>query len=130
MSHPLPNFVGDTLEKIRSLVDANQVIGDPISTPEGVTLLPISQVKIGFAGGGSDFATKSYPANKENTFGGGTGAAVTLTPVAFLILKGESVRLLPVGLPPSGAAERIVEMLPELINQISALVKKKSNETP
>ena len=125
MKHPLSDMMGENVTKIRDLVDANTVIGDPIRTPEGVTILPVSKIKVGYAGGGSDFATKNYPANKPNTFGGGSGVGVTVTPVAFLVIKGESVRVLPVAEPASGSMERLVEMLPELIDQLGAFVKKK-----
>ena len=128
MNHPLPDMMGLSMEKIKNMVDVNTVIGDPIQTPEGVTIIPVSKVKVGFAGGGSDFAPKGYPANKTNAFGGGSGAGVTITPVAFLIVKGESVRMMPVAEPASNSLERLVEMLPELIDQISALTKKKEQE--
>ncbi len=125
MNHPLPEMMGSSLTKIKDMVDVNTIIGDPITTPEGVTIIPVSKVKIGYAGGGSDFAPKGYPANKDNAFGGGSGAGVTITPVAFLVIKGESVRLMPVAEPASNSVERLVEMLPELIDQISGLTKKK-----
>ena len=86
-------------------------------------------MKVGFAGGGSDFAPKGYPANKDNAFGGGSGAGVTITPVAFLVIKGEAVRLLPVAEPAANSVERLIEMLPDLIDQISALAKKKEAQT-
>lgn len=129
MSHPLPNLMGSSIEKIREMIDVNTVIGDPISVTEGVTIIPVSKVKIGYAGGGSDFVTKNYPAAKDNAFGGGAGAGVTITPVAFLVIKGDSVRMLPVTTPPSGSVERLVELLPELIDQLSGLAKKKDGET-
>lgn len=125
MNHPLPDMMGASIAKIREMADANTVMGEPIQTPDGVTIIPVSKVKIGFAGGGSDFATKNYPSTKENPFGGGTGAGVTVTPVAFLIIKGESVRLLPVAEPASNSLERLIEMLPELIDQVSSLRSKK-----
>ena len=128
MRHPLSDMMGDNVTKIKDLVDANTVIGDPIQTPEGVTILPVSKIKVGYAGGGSDFATKNYPANKPNTFGGGSGVGVTVTPVAFLVIKGDSVRMLPVAEPANGSLERLVEMLPGLIDQVSALMKKKDTE--
>lgn len=127
MNHPLPDMMGASLAKIKDMVDVNTIIGDAITTPEGVTIIPVSKVKVGYAGGGSDFAPKGYPANKQNAFGGGSGTGVTITPVAFLIIKGESVRLMPVAEPASNSVERLVEMLPELIDQISALTKKKEN---
>lgn len=128
MKHPLPDMMGNAIEKIKTMADANTVIGDAIHTTDGVTLIPVSKVKYGFAGGGTDFATKSYPVNKDNAFGGGTGASVSITPVAFLVIKGESVRLLPVAEPASNSLERLVEMLPELIDQISVLSKQKKSE--
>lgn len=128
MKHPLPDMMGISIEKIKAMADVNTVIGEAIRTPEGVTLIPVSKVKYGFAGGGTDFATKGYPANKENTFGGGTGASVSVTPVAFVVIKGESVRLMPVAEPASNSLERLVELLPELIDQISAPNKQKKSE--
>lgn len=128
MKHPLPDMMGSSIEKIKSMADANTVIGEAIHTPDGVTLIPVSKVKYGFAGGGTDFVTKGYPANKENAFGGGTGASVSVTPVAFLVIKGESVRLLPVAEPASNSLERLVELLPELIDQVSELRKQKKSE--
>lgn len=128
MKHPLPDMVGMSIDKIKTMADANTVIGEAIHTPDGVILIPVSKVKFGFAGGGTDFAAKGYPANKENPFGGGTGASVSITPVAFLVIKGESVRLLPVAEPASNSLERLVEMLPELIDQVSALSKQKKSE--
>jgi len=129
MNHPLPDMMNSAVASIKDMFDANTVIGDPIQTPEGVTIIPVSKVKIGYAGGGSDFAPKGYPANKANAFGGGSGAAVTVTPVAFLVIKGESVRMMPVAEPASGSLERLVEMLPELIDQINALGKRKEPES-
>lgn len=128
MNHPLPSFMNDSIGKIREMADANTIIGDPIQTPEGVTILPVSRIKYAFAGGGSDFAPKGAPANKANPFGGGTGGSVSVTPVAFLVIKGESVRVLPVAEPASNSAERLIEMLPELIDQLSGLLKKKENQ--
>ncbi len=128
MKHPLPDMMGSSIEKIKTMADANTVIGEPIHTPDGVILIPVSKVKYGFAGGGTDFATKGYPANKENPFGGGTGASVSITPVAFLVIKGESVRMLPVSEPASNSMERLVELLPELIDQLSGIAKQKKSE--
>ena len=128
MNHPLPDMMGESIQKIKEMVDVNTVIGDPIQTPDGVTIIPVSKVKIGYAGGGSDFAPKNYPANKSNAFGGGTGAGVSIVPIAFLVIKGESVRMLPVAEPASNSVERLVEMLPELIDQLSTIAKSKKAE--
>ena len=125
MSHPLPNMIESTLQKIRDIVDVNSVVGDPITTPEGVTILPIC--KISFGGGGSDFPSKAST-RPEYPFGGGTGVGARITPIAFLIIKGESVRLLPIAAPASTTADRVVEQLPDLVDKLYALVHPKSGE--
>ena len=117
MSKTLPNMLENTIGKIREMVDVNSVVGDPITTPDGVTIIPISKVSIGFGGGGSDFVSKNV--NKhENPFGGGAGAGIQVTPVAFLIVKDGSVRMLPVAEPASTTADRMVEMAPDLLAKL------------
>ena len=122
MSQTLPNMLENTVAKIREMVDVNSVIGDPITTPDGVTIIPISKVSVGFGGGGSDFVSKN--ANKqENPFGGGVGGGVNVVPVAFIIIKGDSVRMMPVAAPANTTADRVVELVPDVLDKISAFVE-------
>lgn len=125
MNHPLSDMMISTMGKIRDMIDVNTVIGSPITTPDGVTIIPVTKVSIGYGAGGSDFATKNYPANRDNAFGGGAGAGVNITPVAFLIVRGESVRMLPVAEPASTSMDRLIEQLPDLIDKAEALLDKK-----
>lgn len=118
MSQKLPNMLDNTIAKIREMVDVNSVIGDPITTPDGVTIIPVSKVSVGFGGGGSDFATK----NGDNPFGGGVGAGVKVTPIAFLIVKEGSVRMIPVATPANTTADRLVEMVPDTLDKIAAFI--------
>ena len=118
MSQKLPNMLENTIAKIREMVDVNSVIGDPITTPDGVTIIPVSKVSVGFGGGGSDFATK----NGDNPFGGGVGAGVKVTPIAFLIVKEGSVRMIPVATPANTTADRLVEMVPDTLDKIAAFI--------
>ena len=118
MSQKLPNMLETTIQKIREMVDVNSVIGDPITTPDGVTIIPVSKVSVGFGGGGSDFATK----NGDNPFGGGVGAGVKVTPIAFLIVKEGSVRMIPVATPANTTADRLVEMVPDTLDKIAAFI--------
>ena len=74
MNHPLSDMMTNSMSKIRDMIDVNTVVGDPITTPGGVTIIPVTKVSIGYGAGGSDFATKNYPANRDNAFGGGAGA--------------------------------------------------------
>lgn len=121
MSQKLPNMLDSTIAKIRQMVDVNSVVGEPITTPDGVTIIPISKISIGFGGGGSDFVSKNVN-HHENPFGGGVGAGVKVTPVAFLIVKEGNVRMLPVATPANTTADRIVEMVPDTLDKIASFI--------
>ena len=128
MNHPLSEMMSSSMSKIREMVDVNTVIGDPIVTGDGVTIIPVTKVSIGYGGGGSDFATKNYPANRDNAFGGGAGAGVSITPVAFLIVRGENVRMLPVAEPASTSVDRLIEQLPDLIDKAQSFFESRKAE--
>ena len=121
MSQSLPNMLDKTIAKIREMVDVNSVIGDPITTPDGVTIIPVSKVSVGFGGGGSDFSNK----NGSNPFGGGVGGGVKVTPICFLIVKDGNVRMMPVAEPASSTADRIVEMIPDTLDKLTAYLDSK-----
>lgn len=121
MSQKLPNMLENTIAKVREMLNANSVVGEPITTPDGVTIIPISKISVGVGGGGSDFVSKN--ANRQdNPFGGGVGAGVKVTPVAFLIVKEGSVRMLPVAEPANTTADRIVEMVPDTLDKIASFI--------
>ena len=128
MSNTLPNMLENTIAKIREMVDVNSVVGDPITTPDGVTIIPISKVSVGFGGGGSDFVSKNVN-HQENPFGGGAGGGVKVTPVAFLIIKDGSVRMLPVATPANTTTDRVVEMVPDLLDKVSDFIGKHTDKT-
>lgn len=110
-----------TMEKLRAMVDADTIIGTPV-TVGAVTLVPVSKVSFGVASGGSDFASNKTQAG---LFGGGGGAGVTINPIAFIAVNGESVKMLPVYNEPSGV-ERAIAMTPELIDKVRELFKKEN----
>ena len=121
MSNSLPNMLENTIAKIRDMVDVNSVVGDPITTPDGGTIIPISKVSVGFGGGGSDFVSKNVN-KQENPFGGGAGGGVKITPIAFLIVKEGTVRMLPVAAPANTTADRLVEMVPDVLDKVSNFI--------
>ena len=127
MSQTLPNMLENTITKIREMVDVNSVIGDPITTADGVTIIPVSKVSVGFGGGGSDYVSRNLN-KQENPFGGGAGGGVKVTPIAFLIIKDGNVRLLPVGAPANTTADRIVEQVPDLLDKVAAFVDSRTNK--
>ena len=121
MSQNLPNMLENTIAKIREMVDVNSVVGDPITTADGVTIIPISKVSIGLGGGGSDFVSR-HVNHHENPFGGGVGAGIKVTPVAFLIIKEGNVRMLPVAAPANTTVDRLVEMVPDTLDKVADFI--------
>ncbi len=121
MSNSLPNMLENTIAKIREMVDVNSVVGDPITTPDGVTIIPVSKVSVGFGGGGSDFVSRNVN-KQDNPFGGGAGGGVKVTPIAFLIVKEGTVRMLPVATPANTTADRVVEMVPDVLDKVAAFI--------
>ena len=124
MSQKLPNMLENTIQKIREMVDVNSVIGEPITTPDGVTIIPVSKVSVGFGGGGSDFTNSK---GGENPFGGGVGGGVKVTPICFLIVKDGNVRMMAVPESASSTADRIVEMIPDTLDKLTAYLDAKKN---
>ena len=125
MNQKLPNMLESTIQKIREMVDVNSVIGEPITTADGVTIIPVSKVSVGFGGGGSDFTNNK---GGENPFGGGVGGGVKVTPICFLIVKDGNVRMMPVAAPANTTADRIVEMVPDTIDKLTSYLDSKKAE--
>lgn len=129
--HGVNGLMVDTMEKIRSMVDVNTIIGDPIVTHDGTTLIPISKVTFGFGSGGTDFKSRNSGENTPLCFGGGGGAGVSITPVAFLIVSGDNARILPVNMPADSSTDRLIEMIPDAVNGIQSFIsgrRGKKNE--
>ena len=121
----LNDLLRSSMEKVREMVDTNTIVGQPITTPDGITLIPISKVSFGFGGGGGDYGK----APKEN-FGGGAGAGVKIDPVAFLVVKDGITRVLPVAAPPKSTLDRIVDMTPDIMDKVEKYFdKKEAKET-
>lgn len=115
----LKGLMDTTMEKIRTMVDADTIIGNPISLPQDVTLIPVSKVSFGFASGGSDLPTKK----EKELFGGGAGAGVSITPTAFICVCGTDVRLMHISKNPD-STDKIVSLIPEMFDKIVDLFKK------
>lgn len=121
--HPIEGMMGVTMEKIRRLVDSNTIIGEPI-TVEGATIIPVSRVTFGFASGGSDVGAKT----DKQMFGGGTGAGVSIAPIAFLVVSGGNVRTVQL-VEHVTPVDSAINALPDLVDRISALLKRGGAET-
>ena len=119
--HPIQGILDSTMQKIKEMVDVNTIIADPITTPDGVTIIPISKVSFGFASGGSDFVNKNMP--EKQPFAGGAGAGITISPVAFMVVNGDDIRLLHVS-SNATTVDKVVESLPGLMNKTKEIFSK------
>jgi sporulation protein YtfJ len=117
--HPIGDLTEVTLSKIKEMVDVNTIVGAPITTPDGTTLIPVSRVTFGFGSGGSD-----VPFKERSGFGGGNGAGVKIDPVGFLTISDGVVKMLNITAPASSTVDRLVELIPDVIDKIEQLVEK------
>ena len=120
----LNDLMRESMDKVRAMVDTNAIVGQPISTPDGVMLIPISRVSMGFGGGGAAFGNKK-DASANGNLGAGIGTGVKIDPVAFLIIKDGHVRVMPVALPAATTVDRIIEMVPDMVDKLGDFVSKK-----
>ena len=125
--HPIGDLMTTTMQKLREIADVNTIVGKPILAGE-ITIIPISKLTVGFASGGSDFTSKNQKPEDDNSFGGGSGAGMNLSPVAFLVDMGDAVRLMAVAPPPGTAVDRVVEMVPDVIDKVTGFIEKQQGK--
>ena len=125
MEHPIGSLMDTTMEKIKEMIDVNTIIGEPITSPDGTLIIPVSKVSYGFAAGGSDLPTKK---ENKDCFGGGSGAGVTIQPVAFLTVYQGDVRLVSVDRV-EGTADKLVNMIPDVLKKVKGVFKKDKSES-
>lgn len=125
MEHPIGSLMDTTMEKIEEMIDVNTIIGEPITSPDGTLIIPVSKVSYGFAAGGSDLPTKK---ENKDCFGGGSGAGVTIQPVAFLTVYQGDVRLVSVDRE-EGTADKLVNMIPDVLKKVKGVFKKDKSES-
>ena len=133
MQHPIDSMMQKTMESIRSMVDVNTVVGSPVTGRAGTTIIPISKVSFGFVAGGGEYAVSDgrvrVVPEDAMPFAGGTGAGVSVQPVGFLVVGEDGVKMLPAQT--NGAMERVVELLPQLMEEFSNnAAQKKKAATP
>ena len=115
-----------TMEHIKTMADANTIIGTPIHA-EGVTLIPVSRMSFGMGGGGTELSTQA--GSSKAGFGGGSAASAKLEPVAFLVVREDgSVKLLPVAPPPATTVDRVIETVPEVVDKVTGFIEKQQEK--
>ncbi|MBO5409094.1 MAG: GerW family sporulation protein [Clostridia bacterium] len=126
MAHPIEGLMDSALKNIKSMVDVNTIIGEPIQAGDGVVLIPISRVAFGFGAGGSNFGDGKTDVEKQS-FGGGAGGGVSISPVAFLVVSNGSVRMLPVD--QTSTVDKIIDLAPDLVEKVLKKFEKKESKT-
>lgn len=124
--HPIQGLMKTAMENIKEMVDVNTIIGDPVETPDGSVILPVSKVGFGFAAGGSEFTTEHEPSEEEShPFGGGSGGGVSITPIAFLVVNSYGVKMVHID-SNTHIYEKLLEFTPQVVDKIQQLI----NRTP
>ena len=121
--HPINELMGVTMEKIREMVDVNTIVGTPITCADGATIIPISKVSYGFASGGSDLPSKV----EKELFGGGSGAGISIQPVAFLVILNGEVKLLQLSIDAS-TPTALITMVPDVMEKISGYMSSRNEK--
>lgn len=129
--HPIENLMQTAMDSIQKMINVNTVIGDPVETPNGSVIIPVSRVSCGFAAGGSEFSSpegddgdeKKNESSSKMPFGGGSGGGVSVKPVGFLVVSQENVRLLPVE--GNVIADRLIDEMPNLMDKFSQVFNKR-----
>ena len=120
--HPIQGLMNVTMEKIHQMVDSNTIIGEPIQTPDGVTLIPVSRLSFGFGCGGGDYGKQAAQ------MGAAAGAGVRVEPMAFLVVKDGVTRMLPVAAPAITTVDRAIELVPQVLDRVESFIDRKKAE--
>jgi len=123
--HPIKSLMGTTMESLKNMIDVNTIVGDPVQSPDGLIIIPISRVSFGFASGGAEYGTSQKQESQENTkmpFGGGAGAGVSLNPVAFIVVGNSQIKLMTVD-----QGTNILNNLFDFIPKFTETLSKKKN---
>lgn len=124
--HPIEGLMTTAMQSIKEMVDVNTIVGDAVQAPDGTVIIPISKVSFGFAAGGGDYSPENStgePGEKRIPFAGGSGAGVSINPVAFMVCGNNHVKLLPVTV--NSSVEKILDMVPELVERANELLNSK-----
>lgn len=120
-AHPINELMTSVMSNLKAMVDVNTIIGEPVETSDGTTIIPVSKVGFGFGVGGSDFAAPKE--NADSHFGGGSGAGVSIAPVGFLVVGKDQIRMVPVNTP-SSAVDKLVDYIPAAVNKVNEIISK------
>ena len=124
-NHPIDLLIKNTMENLKDMIDVNTIVGDAIESSDGTVILPISKVSVGFAAGGGQYSASCSPTDSQIPFGGGSGAGVSVRPVAFLVIKEDKIRLLP--LDSDNTLDKIVDTVPQILDMFKSKTSANTN---
>lgn len=120
-NNPIGELMQNTMESVKNILKVDTVVGDPIVTPDGITLVPISKISVGFGGGGVEFNSKKAG---EHPYGGGNATAVKIDPIGFLVIKEGTIRMVNVTPPASTTVDRIIDLVPQVLDRVDNFIDK------
>lgn len=125
-NNPIGELMQNTMENVKNILKVDTVVGDPIYTPDGITLVPVSKISVGFGGGGVEFGAKK--AGDARPYGGGNATGVKIDPIGFLVIKDGSVRMVNVTPPANTTVDRIIDLVPNVMDRVDAFIEKQNNK--
>ena len=129
MAHPIEGLIESSMKNIKEMVDVNTIIGEPVQTPDGTTIIPVSSVAFGFGAGGSNIPVKGTPSTGEDApFGGGSGAGISIKPVGFLVVGQDQIKMLPMETTSSTSVDKLFEFVPKMIDKINGIIKENKSK--
>lgn len=123
--NPIGELMQNTMESVKNMLKVDTVVGDPIITPDGITLVPISRISVGFGGGGVEFSSKK--SGESRPYGGGNATGVKIDPIGFLVIKEGVVRMISVAPPASNTVDRIIDLVPQVMDRVDAFIEKQKS---
>ena len=126
-TNPIGELMQATMDNVRNILKVDTVVGDPICTPDGITLVPISRISVGFGGGGVEFTSKRIGGDKP--YGGGNATGVKIDPIGFLVIKDGVIRMINVTPPASTTVDRLIDLVPQVMDKIDNFIDRQKNAT-
>lgn len=125
-NNPIGELMQTTMDNVKNILNVDTVVGEPIYTPDGITLVPISRISVGFGGGGVEFNGKKL--GEPRPYGGGNATGVKIDPIGFLVIKDGTIRLINVMPPASNTVDRIIDLVPQVMDRVDSFIAKQKEE--
>lgn len=125
--NPIGELMENTLQNVRNILKVDTVVGDPIITPDGITLVPVSRISVGFGGGGLEFGNKK--GGDVRPYGGGNATGVKIEPIGFLVIKDGNIRMINILPPANTTVDRIIDLVPQVIDRVEGFINKQNEES-